>query len=150
MITTILTETISAVTGTTIGGVMRNLDRFDAVLVHGTFTGGENATIDITLQRRISNTADGAELWSDWARFAQLASTAAQVSISLSSKGTPTTSTITAVAIDTAGAASPVIAAGDFLGSHPGDALRAVYTVGTGIESGTPITWYVSGVGERR
>ena len=146
MKTFVLSETTPAVTGTSVGGALRGLDKFREVIVHGVFTGATAGTLDITLQRRIEKAAEGTELWADWVSFAQLASTAAETKVTLSSKGTPTTLAVTAVAIDTAGDAAPALAAGEFIGGHPGDAIRAVYTLGAGVEVGAPVVIYATAI----
>lgn len=138
-------ETSPAAAGISPGGIIRGLSRFEEVQVHGVFTGAD-AALDIYLQRLIRNTADGGELWADWAHYTQIGQTANEIKYSLSSKGTPTTLAMTAVAIDTTGAATPLLATGEFVGGHPGDAIRLVYDAATGTGAGAPVVIYVVGI----
>lgn len=149
MKTHLISTTSPAAASTEVSIVIPHLDRYREVFVHGVFTGATNGSLDITLQRRIQRAADpgGAELWADWAHFTQLASTADQIKYALHGKAAQTTLAITAVGIHTTGdTPSPVLAAGEFVGGHPGDALRAVMEAGTGTEAGAPVVIYVCGI----
>lgn len=93
------------------------LDGFDCVTIHATLKGNAGGTLDAYLQA----SPDGIN-WFDWCHFAQLIAGAAAVTYVASAVRPTALTTITAIGRD----ASPTIAAGTFLGTDWGVAIRLI------------------------
>lgn len=135
-----ITGTSPAAAGSAIIGTVRNLGDFDwfqifAILIGGTGSAGDDAW----LQYRLDPDVD---VWVDWLRFPAIsASTTYKYAIDSGA----TTSIIATGSGTLAAPGTVALAANTFVGGHPGDTLRLVYTAGASTSAGKTQTVYVRG-----
>ena len=112
--------------------------KFDRIMVVASLLGVTGGTLDVYLQREIAT-----NVWTDWLHFAQLAAAAAAIRYACA--GDPTLVVPVVVGVGTTAAPGVALAAGQCVGGHPGDKLRAVFVSGAGTAAGAAQTIYVSG-----
>lgn len=125
-----------------IGSVIHGLQRFDWFTIDAVIIGGTGGTTDVTLQRKIGDLPDGTavDLWVDWLHFPQVAAgVTTKFSVSCG-----TSNTIQTVGMVAAAAFTATLAANTSIGGHPGNALRAVATAGSGTSVGATQLIYVT------
>lgn len=133
-----LTATSPAAPGSGIGATVRGLDLFDEFMIDARLTGATGGVLDVYLQRKVAD-----DVWVDWLHFAQVSAAAAAASFSVATDGKTAVSAgqILAVAQGTdALPGTPALAAGAFVGGHPGQAVRLVFVAGSGTTLGAAQT----------
>lgn len=144
-----ISGTSPAAAGTAIvGSVIRNLKAFDWFTIDAALVGATGGTLDVYLQRQVASDAEATGgVWADWLHFTQLGAGAAAVKYSLQSG---VDKTITAVAFSTdASPGTPILAAGSFVGGHPGDAVRCVCVAGASTSAGAAVAIHICGFDEQ-
>jgi hypothetical protein len=146
-----ITGTSPAAQGTAVvGNVIRGLDRFNWFTIDAALVGATGGTLDVYLQRQVAlDSADEVTggVWSDWIHFAQLGAGAAAVKYTLQPGASID---ITAVAHGSdAAPGTPALAAGEFIGGHPGVAVRCVCVAGASTSAGGAVAIYINAFDER-
>ena len=139
-----ISDTSPAAASTAVGSVIAGLGDYPFLRVDAALVGATGGTLDVYLQRQIKP-----GFWADWLHFAQLASGAAAVNYSVIAAHALST-TVTTSNRGTTAAPGVSLAAGTFLGGHPGDVIRAVYVAGASTSAGAAITIDISGWGQQR
>lgn len=127
-----ITATSPSAASTAVLGTFHGLTRWDAFTVVAELQGATGGTLNIYLQRKITD-----DVWSDWVSFAQLAGGAAAVKYAVCPA---LGNTILAVGAGSDATPAPALAAGNCVGGHPGDAVRVVAVAGVGTSAGTSQT----------
>jgi urocanate hydratase len=132
----------SSATSAAIGSVLRGLQDYDWFTIDAVIIGGTGGTIDVTLQRKIGALTDGTavDLWVDWLHFSQVAAGTTTKFSAMTGAST----TIATVGMVAAAVFTTTLAAGTFVGGHPGQELRAVCTAGAGTSVGATQKIYVT------
>lgn len=124
----LLEGTSPATASTVIAATVHGLDAFDEFMIDASLLGATGGTLDVYLQRKVAE-----DVWVDWLHFTQLSAGGSAVSYSVSThgKGGNATGQIVAVGIGTnSSAGTPALAAGAFVGGHPGSSVRMVFVAG--------------------
>lgn len=149
-----LSGTSPAVASTAVLATASGLAKFSAIRVDAVLLGATGGALDVYIQRKVA-----ANVWVDWAHFAQLAAGASATAYSLTVQvgnlgsvvnGTPSG---TIAAITTRGddaTPSPGLAAGTVDLNHPGDMIRAVCVAGASTSAGAALSITVTGLGPSR
>jgi hypothetical protein len=138
--------TLNAPGTAVLGTVAMGLSQWDWFQIDAQLLGAAGGPLDICLQRRIEVTDDqgnAIDFWFDWLHFTQLAAAAPAVSYSAQSGVSNTIFTVGSVV--TASPVLPTLAAGSFVGGHPGDAVRAIATAGASTSAGAAQKIYITG-----
>lgn len=129
-----ITETSPDSASTVIGTALYGLQVYDFFSIDAALAGATGGTLDVYLQRRVAD-----DVWHDWAAYTQLADGASAVSYSHFA-GPGSSSSIVTVGTGTDSTATPALAAGSFVGGHPGSALRVVMVAGSGTSAGAAVS----------
>lgn len=140
----IITGTTPNAPGTAIVGKQLGLGKYDSFIITASLVGATAGALDISLQRRITAPDAGAPLWSEYARFTQLAAGAAAVVYTLSSAQAPTTPLVNSIWSENAQSGALTLTTNTCVGGHPGDALRVVAIAGASTSAGALITVYIT------
>lgn len=135
-----IADTSPAAASTVVGSFAGGLDDYDFVRVDAALVGATGGTLDVYLQRLVKPNS-----WADWVHFTQLASGAAAVKYSLIG-ATGLSTTITTSNLGTDAAPGVSLAAGTFVGGHPGSTLRAVYVAGASTSAGASLSIVITGI----
>ena len=136
-----MTNTLASLASTTSIGAttIKGLDDFDWFELTAKLPGFDGGTLDVYLQRKIAD-----EDWEDWGHFTQIGSgaTAANNKYWVPPYGAGNTGTTT-IGSGTATGPGVALAAGVFLGGHPGREVRTVFVTGAGTTgaSVTEMVW---------
>lgn len=117
-------------------GSLFELTQYDLVTVSAKIVGPTGGTLDVYLQRQLE-----ADVWQDWAHFAQVAAGATKF-YSLSAS---MSSTIIEVGYGTTAVPAPLLAANTVVAGHPGEVLRVVLVTGAGVSVAGNATVYILG-----
>ncbi|HEY1959272.1 MAG TPA: hypothetical protein VGH28_26840 [Polyangiaceae bacterium] len=109
--------------------VLANLSEYEDVFIDADLFGATGGTLDVFLQ-----SWDGVD-WVDWLHFATVTAGHAGASFVYVPQK-PTATSIVTVGRN----ASPLLAAGVGVGSHPGQALRVLFVAGSGTTAGAQQT----------
>lgn len=140
----IITGTSPAAAGTAlVGAALGGLGKFDLFKIDAVITQATGGVLDLCLQRLVSATAPG--VWADWLHFTQLAagSTVFKYSVNEAYSATDIF-TVGTMPTTLAGNEAITLAAGKFVGGHPGDALRLVAVAGSSTSAGATQTIYIT------
>jgi hypothetical protein len=107
------------------------LANFDEVLVEADLVGATGGTLDVYIQRKLSN-----DLWRDWVHFTQLTAAAPAVKYSVRHG---LGSGITTVGGGTDASPGVALAAAASVGGHPGETVRLVFVAGVSTSAGAAI-----------
>jgi hypothetical protein len=138
-------ETTPSVASTAVGFTLGQLSRYRGLRIEAFLIGATGGTLDVYLQRKL-----GPNAWTDWCHFAQLASGAGAAKLTLSCDHANSTSITAAANVGTDAAPGVALAAGTFVGGHPGDTIRAVYVAGASTSAGAALAFHITGIGGRR
>lgn len=130
-----ISDTSPASETTAIGSTIAGLHDYDWFEIDAVITGDAVGTIDVYLQRQVTT-----NLWVEWAHFTQVSATITK-RFSLQPASTNQVYEVGAGTDSTAG--TPVLAAGTFIGGHPGAKVRAVYVAGSGTTTGAQQIIYI-------
>lgn len=127
-----------------VGSVVRGLRRYDWFMIDASCAGVPLGTLDIYLQRQVSDATDVAGgVWADWIHFPQQAQAGARVYYSVQPMPD---GAITVVGRGTdASPGTSALAAGVSVGGHPGDAVRLRVKPSAATMTGTSIAVTVTG-----
>ncbi len=136
-----ISDTSPAAASTAAGTIITGLEDFDFLRIDAALVGATGGTLNVHLQRQVK-----ANVWADWLSFTQLAAGAAAVKYTTNCSGAAATTTIsTSFGIGTDASPGVALAAGTFLGGHPGRAIRAVYVAGASTSAGAAVLIYITG-----
>jgi hypothetical protein len=138
----------SVATGTTavqlVGSAAKGLNRFDWFMVSGSLAGVPLGTLDVYVQRQISDSTEvSGGVWEDWIHFPQQSEAGARTYYTVQPQAT---SDLVVVGRGTdASAGTPALAANTSVGGHPGEKLRLVAKCGSETLTGTSIAVTITG-----
>jgi hypothetical protein len=136
----------SAASTVVLGSLANGLSGWDWFQIDAQLLGATGGTLDITLQRKLEvldDQGNAVDFWFDWLRFPQLAAAAPAVSYSAQSGTSNTIFTVGSVV--TASPVAPTLAAGTFVGGHPGESIRVIATAGASTSAGAAQKIYITG-----
>lgn len=129
-----ISDTSPAAQSTVVGSAVRGLAEWDSFRIDATLTGATGGVLDVYLQRQLA-----ANVWADWLHFTQVTAAAAAATVTaFATGGALAADVVSLVAVGVGNDASPgvALAAGKFIGGHPGTAVRAVYVAGASTSAG--------------
>lgn len=137
---------VFTITGTTpasastaiVGERQGSLLPFDWFTIDASLVGATGGVLDVYLQRQVTT-----DVWADWLHFTQLTAGAAAVRYSAVS-GYDRQLIAVGVGTDSS-PGTPALAAGSFVGGHPGQWLRCVAVAGASTSAGAAITIRITG-----
>jgi hypothetical protein len=139
-----ITGTSPAAAGTAaVGPTLSGLGRFRGFRIEALLVGATGGTLDVYIQRKV-----GPDLWTDWCHFTQLAAGAAAVRYALTCDHTNSTTVVTTTAGGTDATPAVALAAGTFVGGHPGDTVRVVCVAGASTSAGAALAVHFQGIGK--
>lgn len=124
----------TAIVGQRVGSLLP----WDWFTIDADLIGATGGTLDVYLQRQVEP-----NVWVDWLHFAQLTASATAVSYSAVS-GYDRQLAAVGVGTDSS-PGTPALAAGSFIGGHPGQFLRCVAVAGASTSAGAAITIRITG-----
>ncbi len=130
----IISDTSPSSATTTVGDTATASDNatflgvFDWFTIDATLTGGTGGTLDVYLQRKVTD-----DVWADWLHFPQLAAGASAIRYCAN---TGASTSITTVGGGSDASPGVALAANTFIGGHPGFAVRSVYVAGASTSAG--------------
>lgn len=146
---TITGTTPAAASTAIVGSQLNGLHQYTWFTLDAALVGATGGVLDIYIQRQIALAEDVAGgIWVDWLHFTQLAAGAAAIKYSVES-GSGTSIATVAHSTD-ASAGTPILAAGTFVGGHPGQAIRCVAVAGASTSAGAAVTIYLNCFADRR
>ncbi len=120
------------------------LDQFDSFFVTALLVGATGGTLDVYLQRRVT---DDGSVWADWIHFPQLAAAAGAVKYAAASMPpAAATTTVIGTTADNGTSGAPALAANTVVAGHPGDQVRVVCVAGVSTSAGAAVTVHIRGV----
>lgn len=126
-----------------LSGIAQRLEDYDSFYVTALLVGATGGTLDVYLQRRVT---DDGSVWADWIHFPQLAAGAAAIKYNASSMPPAVaTATVIGTTADNGTSGAPALAANTVLGGHPGEAVRCVCVAGASTSAGAAVTIHIKG-----
>lgn len=124
--------------------IATGLDQYELFSITAVLVGATGGTLDVYLQRRVTDTGT---VWADFVHFPQLASAASAVKYAAAMMPSPAaTATVIGTTADDGTTGAPALAVNTVVGGHPGDAVRAVCVAGASTTVGAAVTIYIKGV----
>lgn len=130
----VISDTSPAAASTVVGTIIGGLQDFDSFRIDATLTGATGGVLDVYLQRELAT-----NVWADWLHYTQISAAAAAVSITAFAGPTVVSAdlvALTTIGIGTTASPGVALAAGKFIGGHPGGRIRAVYVAGASTSAG--------------
>lgn len=121
-----------------VGSAVNGLGRFDQLFIDAALVGATGGTLDVYLQRKITD-----NLWADWLHFAQLSAGAAAVKYALTVERA--VSSIVTVGNSADASFTLALAAGAFAGGIPDTSVRCVAVAGSGTSVAAAVTIRIRG-----
>jgi hypothetical protein len=124
-----------------IGAPISGLGKYRGFRIEALLVGATGGALDIYIQRKVAP-----NLWTDWMHFTQLAAGAAAVRYALTCDHTNSTTVATTTNGGTDTVPALALAAGTFIGGHPGDSIRVVAVAGASTSAGAAVAIHFQGI----
>lgn len=119
------------------------LDQFDSFFITALLVGATGGTLDVYLQRRVT---DDGTVWADWVHFPQLLAGATAIKYSAASlPPAAATATVIGTTADNGTTGAPALAVNTVVAGHPGDQVRVVCVAGASTSAGAAVTVHIKG-----
>jgi len=130
----VISDTSPAAPGTVVGSIIGGLGDFDSFRIDALLTGATGGPLDVYLQRELAT-----NVWADWLHYTQIATGASAVMVTALAGASVVSADVlalTTIGFGTTAAPGVALAAGKFIGGHPGSRVRAVYVAGASTSAG--------------